>query len=61
MSYDFLKIQATVPGAKKLQTPTYVAPVILFFGHHFRDLHIPTFMVVPILILIYYSFKPCFT
>jgi hypothetical protein len=30
----------------------YIAPVILIFGHHFRDLHIPTFMVVTILILI---------
>ena len=52
MSYGFLKNQATVPGTKNLQTPTYVAPVISFFGHHFRDLHIRTFMVVKILILI---------
>ena len=30
----------------------YIAPVILSFGHHFRDLLIPTFIVVTILILI---------
>ena len=30
----------------------YKASVILFFGHHFRDLLIPTFMVVTIFILI---------
>ena len=52
MSYGFLKNQATVPGTKNLQTPTYVAPVISFFGHHFRDLYIQTFIVVTILILI---------
>ena len=30
----------------------YIAPVILIFGHHFRDLLIPTFIVVTILLLI---------
>ena len=28
----------------------HIGPVILFFGHHFRDLLIPNFMVVMILI-----------
>ena len=30
----------------------YIAPVMLIFGHHFRDLFIPTFIVVTILLLI---------
>ena len=38
----------------------YKASVILFFGHHFRDLLIPTFMVVTILILICIIFLTIF-
>ena len=33
----------------------YIARVILIFGHHFRDLLIPTFMVVTILLFIDYQ------